>query len=76
MSVHLKDDSSEPMDKWHITSRVEALRREILQIKEANRNYKSNTTHNVLEIAKHADWQRRLQEIMVELTALSGRSAG
>jgi hypothetical protein len=50
LSVHLRDDSSEPMDKWHITSRVEELRREILQIQEANRNYKRNTTHNVLEI--------------------------
>ena len=64
------------MDKWQITARIEEIRREILQIKEANRNYKSKTTHNVLEIAKHAERQRRLQEIMVELTALSGRSAG
>ena len=34
------------MDKWQITLRVEEIRREILQIREANRNYKAHTTHS------------------------------
>jgi hypothetical protein len=61
------------MEKWQISSRVEEIRREILQIREANRNYKAKTTHTVSEIAKHEERQRRLQEIMAELTVLSGR---
>jgi hypothetical protein len=73
--VHLRITVLNSMDKWQITSRVEELRREILQIREANRNYKRKPTHTVSEIDKHAERQRRLQEIMVELTVLSGRSA-
>jgi hypothetical protein len=61
------------MDKWQITSRVEEIRREIVQIREANRKYQTNATHTMSEIAKHAERQRRLQEIMVELSVLSGR---
>jgi len=61
------------MDKWQITSRLEEIRREIVQIREANRNYKTTTTHSRSEIAKHEDRQRRLKEIMVELNVLSGR---
>jgi hypothetical protein len=61
------------MDKWQITSRVEEIRREIVQIREANRNYKTNSPHTMSEIAKHEERQRRLQEIMVELNILSGR---
>jgi hypothetical protein len=64
------------MDKWQITLRVEGIRREILQIREANRNYKAHTTHSVSEIAKHEERQRRLREIMVELNVLSGRPPG
>jgi len=63
------------MDKWQITSRVEEFRREIHQIREANRNYMGKTTHSVSEIAKHEERQRRLRQIMVELTVLSARSA-
>ena len=63
------------MDKWQITARIEEIRREILYIREANHNYKKHTTHSKAEIAKHAERQRRLQEIMVELNVLSGRSA-
>jgi hypothetical protein len=61
------------MDKWQITSRVEEIRREIVQIREANRKYQTNATHTMSEIAKHVERQRRLQEIMVELSVLSGR---
>ncbi|MGH9642551.1 MAG: hypothetical protein ACRD3Q_09000 [Terriglobales bacterium] len=64
------------MDKWQITLRVEELRREILQIREANRDYKAHTTHSMSEIAKHEERQRRLKEIMVELNVLSGHPAG
>jgi hypothetical protein len=64
------------MDKWQTTLRVEGIRREILQIREANRNYKAHTTHSMSEIAKHEERQRRLKEIMMELNVLSGRSAG
>ena len=64
------------MDKWQTTLRVEEIRREILQIREANRNYKTHTTHSVSEIAKHEERLRRLKEIMVELNVLSGRSPG
>jgi hypothetical protein len=61
------------MDKWQITLQVEGIRREILQIREANRNYKAHTTHSTSEIAEHEERQRRLREIMVELNVLSGR---
>jgi len=64
------------MDKLQITSRVEEIRREILHIRETNRNYNTHTTHSMSEIAKHEERQRRLKEIMVELNVLSGRSAG
>ena len=58
------------MDKWQTTLRVEGIRREILQIREANRNYKTHATHSVSEIAKHEERLRRLKEIMVELNVL------
>jgi hypothetical protein len=61
------------MDKWQITLQVEGIRREILQIREANRNYKAHTTQSTSEIAEHEERQRRLREIMVELNVLSGR---
>ena len=64
------------MDKWQTTLRVEEIRREILQIREANRNYKTHTTHRVSEIAKHEERLRRLKEIMVELNVLLGRLPG
>jgi hypothetical protein len=67
------DHGSETMDKWQITSRVEEIRREIILIREPNRNYKTHSTHSVSEIAKHEERQRRLQEIMVELKVLAGR---
>ena len=75
--VHLKRSRlSKPVDKWQISLRVEGIRREILQIREANRNYKTHTIHNMSEIAKHEKRLQRLKEIMVELNVLSGRSAG
>ena len=63
------------MDKWQITLRVEGFGGEILQIREANRNYKTHSTHNMSQIAKHEERQRRLKEIMVELNSLLGRSS-
>ena len=63
------------MDKWQITSRVEEIRREILQIREANRSYKARVAHTREEIGKYEERQRRLREIMMELNILSGRSS-
>lgn len=63
------------MDKWQTTLRVEEIRREIAELLDANRIYKMRVAHHKGEIAKHEQRQRRLQEIMAELDALSGRSA-
>jgi hypothetical protein len=63
------------MEKWRTTLRVQEIRREITELLEANRIYKMRVAHHKQEIAKHEQRQRRLQEIMVELDVLSGRSS-
>jgi len=62
------------MDKWHTTSQVEKIRREIAEIQAANQLYKAHSNHTVAQIADHEKRQRRLQEIIGELKTLSGQS--
>jgi chromosome segregation ATPase len=64
------------MDKWQMTSHVEKIRREIAEIQAANQFYKAQLNHTVAEIAEHEKRQTRLQQIMLDLNALSGQSAG
>jgi hypothetical protein len=59
------------MEKWRTTLRVEEIRREISELREANRIYKMRIAHSKEEINRHAQRQRRLHEIMVELEVLS-----
>jgi hypothetical protein len=61
------------MEKWRTTLRVEEIRREISELGEANRIYKMRIAHTKGEIDRHAQRQRRLQEIVVELDILSRR---
>ena len=61
------------MEKWRTTLRVEEIRREISELEEANRIYKMRIAHTRKEIDRHAQRQRRLQEIIVELDVLSRR---
>ena len=61
------------MEKWRTTQRVDEVRREISELLEANRIYKIRIAHTQEEIGRHAQRQRRLKEIMVELEALSRR---
>jgi hypothetical protein len=63
------------MDKWRTTLRVEEIRREIIEIREADRIYKWRRTHIREEIAQHEKRQHRIQEIIVELNTLLRRSA-
>jgi hypothetical protein len=55
------------MDKSEITFRVEEIRRELAAIREANRIYKTRSSHNRLEMDKHEKRRQRLQEIVLEL---------
>jgi hypothetical protein len=61
------------MEKWRTTLRIEEIRREISELREANRIYKLRITHTKEEMDSHAQRERRLQEIMVELGVLSRR---
>ena len=63
----------EQMDKWRTIQRVEEIRTEISELREANRIYKLRIAHTTEEIDRHGLRQRRLQEIMVELEVLSRR---
>jgi hypothetical protein len=63
------------MDKWQTTLRVEKIRREITELRDANRIYKLRVAHSKEETSKHEQRQRRLQEILAELEVLSGRSS-
>jgi len=71
--LHARFGSRKPFTPLYaqITSRVEEIRREILQIREANRIYKGRVAHTKEQISKHEERQRRLREIMVELSVLS-----
>ena len=60
------------MNKSEITFRIEEIRREIAAIRDANRIYKTRSSHNRLEMDKLEKRGQRLQEIVVELVALSG----
>jgi PleD family two-component response regulator len=53
------------MDKWQITLRVEGIRREILQIREANRNYKAHTTHHVTTRTQEVHPNRMAKTILI-----------
>lgn len=63
------------MNKWQMTLRVEEIRQEITEIRAANRIYKGHIAHTVAQNAEHEKRQRRLQEIMVELSDMSRRSS-
>ena len=60
------------MDKSEITFRLEEIRRELAAIREANRIYKTRSSHNRLEMDKHEKRRQRLQEIVLELATLRG----
>ena len=55
--------------------RAEQIRREIAQIQEADRIYKRHIAHTVAQNAEHEKRQRRLQEIIAELSDMSRRSS-
>ncbi len=63
------------MNKWQTTLRVQEIRREITDIRAANRIYKAHVTHTVTQNGEHEKRQIRLQEIIVELGVLSRRSS-
>ena len=58
-----------------VSLRVEEIRREIAQIRAANRRYLSYRSHSQLDMGLHETRRRRLQEIVIELTALSRKAA-
>ena len=63
------------MDNGNLSSRVKALRREIAEISEHNRQYLEKNRHSPNEQAEHEAWKERIQEIRAELFALLERTA-
>jgi len=63
------------MDYADIVSRVEALRRELSEITDHNRQYFAKKNHSKTEIAKHQGLQERVKQIRAELYALKKRTA-
>jgi hypothetical protein len=61
------------MPESSITRRVEEIRREIANIRSANRVFQSNSTHNRCDINLHETRRQRLQEIVFELDSLLHR---
>jgi hypothetical protein len=57
-----------------LSNRVKALRREIAQIAERNRQYFEKTRHSPNEQAEHEAWKERVYEIRDELFALLNSS--
>ena len=58
------------MDDRNPSNRVKALRREIAEIAEHNRQYVEKNRHSPNEQAEHEVWKDRIQEIRAELFAL------
>ena len=58
------------MDDRNPSNRVKALRREIAEIAEHNRQYVEKNDHSPNERAEHEVWKDRIQEIRAELFAL------
>ena len=63
------------MTKWQMTLRVQEIRQEITEIRAANRIYKAHINHTMAQNAEHEKRQRRLQEIIAELSDMSRRSS-
>jgi hypothetical protein len=59
------------MDEPAIIERLRALRREVSEIKAANRVYWARSVHTKVEIELHERQRERLEEIRKELRALA-----
>lgn len=57
-----------------LSNRVKALRREIAQIAERNRQYFEKSRHSPNERAEYESWKERVYEIRAELFALLASS--
>ena len=63
------------MNYADIVSRVEALRRELAEIADHNRQYFAKKSHSPEQRAQHQELQERVREIRAELYGLKERKA-
>jgi len=63
------------MDPAYLSSRVNALQRELLEIAEHNRQYFAKRSHSPTATAQHKELRERVYQIRAELYALMERTA-
>ena len=68
-------DGAKIMDHAYLSNRVKALRRELVEIADHNRQYFAEKYHSPKDRAKHVELRERVYQIRTELYALMERTA-